>query len=460
MEKSVRQIALEILLKSDIGNERAHDVLHKTIRNHDLAENDRSFLTDLVYGTIRWRGSLDYIITQFIPPKKARKLESEILMILHLGLYQLFFMDKVPDYAAVNESVEIAKKYGNVGASGLVNAVLRRAIREKNIKYPDLKNPIKHISAKYSHPEWMVKRWLERFGVEETVNLCLANNARPSLFIRANKLKATRTQLLESLEKDGISASISNNIPESIEITELNMPIDHLQSYKQGWFQVQDESSMLIALMLDPKPEETIIDACSAPGGKSTHIAEIMQNKGKILSVDIDAQRLDLLKENCVRLGIDIVETITADARNIGEYINEKADRILVDAPCSGLGVLRRRVEAKWRRTQEQILEFSELQYEILESVSNHVEPNGILVYCTCTIEPEENQQVVERFLKSRPEFQLESVLPFLPDGLKDKGIVSDEGFLQIYQHRQNMDGFFSARMRKTGQHIYTQLRS
>jgi 16S rRNA (cytosine967-C5)-methyltransferase len=210
-----------------------------------------------------------------------------------------------------------------------------------------------------------------------------------------------------------------------------------------------------MAYILDPKPDETIIDACSAPGGKSTHIAEMMQNKGKILSFDIDAQRLELLRENCGRLGIDIVERIIADARNIGEYINEKADRIIVDAPCSGLGVLRRRVEAKWRRTIEQILEFSELQDEILESVSDYVKPNGILVYCTCTIETGENQQVVGKFLKLHPEFQLESVLPFLPNGLKDNGIVSDEGYLQIYPHRQNMDGFFSARMRRVTTAVY-----
>ncbi|MGB9596603.1 MAG: 16S rRNA (cytosine(967)-C(5))-methyltransferase RsmB [Candidatus Poribacteria bacterium] len=450
MEKPVRQIALDILLETNIKNEKAQNILNKNRKK--LTEKDRAFLTELVYGTIRWKGNLDYIVNQFIPPKKAKKLDPEILLILHLGLYQIFYMDKIPDYAVVNESVEIAKKY-SISASGLVNAVFRRALRNKNIKYPDInKNPAEYISAKYSHPEWMVNRWLERFGLEQTINLCLANNSRPPIFIRTNTLKISRDQLLKSLKDEGVSALASSNIPESIEIKQLNKTLNSLRSYRQGWFQVQDESSMLIAYILDPQEGETIIDACSAPGGKSTHIAEIMGNKGKILSFDIDSQRLELLKENCLRLGIDIIEIINDDARNIGKYVSEKVDKVLVDAPCSGLGVLRRRVEAKWRRTPEQILEFSKLQYEILESVSKIVKYDGILVYCTCTIEPEENQQVIEKFLKNHQEFQLESVLPFLPEGIRQiKDIVSNEGFLQIYQHLHNMDGFFSARMRKLG---------
>lgn len=449
MKKPVRQIALDILLETYRKNEDAQNILNKIRKN--LGEKDRAFLTELVYGTIRWKGNLDYMVAQFVPHQKAKKLDLEILLILHLGLYQIFHMDKVPDYAVVNESVEIAKKYG-IGASGLVNAVLRRALRDKNIKYPDLnKNPVEHISVKYSHPEWMVSRWLERFGIEQTINLCLANNSRPPVFIRTNILKTSRDQLLESLEKEGVSASPSPNIPESIEIKQLNKPLNNLLSYRQGWFQIQDESSMLATHILDPRPGETIVDACSAPGGKSTHIAEFMGNKGQILAFDIDRQRLELVKENCSRLGISVVNIINDDARNIEKYLDKKVDRVLVDAPCSGLGVLRRRVEAKWRRTYEQILEFSKLQYEILESVSKIIKENGILVYCTCTIEPEENHQVVEKFLKKHSEFQLESVLPFLPEGIRQANLVSDEGFLQIYQYLHNMDGFFSARMRKVG---------
>ncbi len=452
MEKSIRQIALDILLKTNFKNEKAKDLINETIQERNLTEKDKAFLTELVYGTIRWNGTLNYIVNQLVFPKKAKKLDPEILTILYLSLYQIFYMDKVPDYAIVNESVEIAKKY-STRASGLVNAVLRRALRERNVKYPDInKKPVEHISAKYSHPEWMIKRWLERFGTEQTINLCLANNSRPPLFIRTNILKTSRDKLLESLEKEDVYALASPNISESIEIKQLSKPISGLQSYKHGWFQIQDESSMLIAHILDPQAGETIVDACSAPGGKSTHIAEIMGNKGRIMSFDIDSQRLKLLKENCLRLGIDIIEIINYDARNIEKFMNKKADRVLVDAPCSGLGVLRRRVEVKWRRTEGQILEFSKLQYEILESVSKVLKHDGILVYCTCTIEPEENQQVIEKFIQNHKEFQIESVLPFLPEGIRQtENIVSNEGFLQIYQHLHNMDGFFSARMRKIG---------
>ncbi|HGE72824.1 TPA: 16S rRNA (cytosine(967)-C(5))-methyltransferase RsmB, partial [Candidatus Poribacteria bacterium] len=198
MEKSIRQIALDILLETDAKNENAHDILNRTIQRKNLTEKDKAFLTDIVYGTIRWKGNLNYIVNQFIPPKKFKKLDPKILLILYLGLYQIYYMDKVPDYAAVNESVEIAKKYGNSRASGLVNAVLRRAVRVKDIKYPDLNiKPVEHISAKYSHPEWMVRRWLNRFGIEQTINLCIANNSRPPFFIRTNRLKVSRDQLLK-----------------------------------------------------------------------------------------------------------------------------------------------------------------------------------------------------------------------------------------------------------------------
>jgi 16S rRNA (cytosine967-C5)-methyltransferase len=401
-----------------------------------------------VYGIIRWCGNLDWIIAQFIKSAKLKNLEPEILEILRLGLYQIFYMNSVPNYAAVNESVNLAKAYGNPGASGLVNAILRRAIRDE-INYPNLqKNPLKHISARYSHPEWMVKRWIDRYGIDGTIHLCSANNLRPPLYVRTNLLKTSREELIDILTKEGVLASISHNLPESIEIANLGSSIDDLPSYRRGLFQVQDESSMLVTHILDPKPNETIIDACSAPGGKSTHIAEFMQNAGKILSYDIDGQKLDLLKENCQRLGITIIKAIEADARQI-ECI-EKADRILVDVPCSGLGVLRRRVEARWRRSLEQIQEFSKLQYNILDSVSNYVKPNGVLVYSTCTIEPEENQQVIEKFLKLHPEFRIQTAYAFLTDELMQvEDIITDEGYLQTYPHLHKMDGFFAVRMIK-----------
>jgi 16S rRNA (cytosine967-C5)-methyltransferase len=449
-------------------------MLDRTIRAQGLVDPDRSFLTELVYGTIRWRGNLDWVLRQFVLPRKLKNLERmrgsgsvSVLDILRLGLYQLLFLDGVPDHAAVNESVELAKKCGYEGLSGLVNAVLRRAARSRGtISYPDIRvDPIKYIAARYSHPEWLVKRWIERYGVDETIQLCSANNLRAPLYIRTNLLNTSRDQLISSLEKEGARAVPSCNLPESIKITEIPSSVNELSSYRRGWFQVQDESSMLASHILDPQPGETVIDICAAPGGKSTHIAELMQNRGKIWAFDIDARRLPLVSQACQRLGITIVQAIEADARKLDERLSgEKADRVLVDAPCTGLGVLRRRVEIRWRRTPDQLEKFPGLQYAILASAARHVKPGGVLVYCTCSIEPEENQQVVARFLEAHPQFQIEippipplktgqpSYSPFgkggggdLSAGARDP--VSAEGYMQTYPHLHDMDGFFAARM-------------
>ena len=446
----MRETALQILSMLSTGRGRARNILDRTIRDQQIVDPDKSFLTELVYGTIRWRGKLDWVIGQFIHQKKLKRLPPEIVEILRLGLYQLFFLDSVPDHAAVNESVELAKKHGYNGVSGLVNAVLRRAIRDRSkISYPDVQSdPVGHISARYSHPEWMVRRWIERYGADETIQLCSANNLRAPLYIRTNILKTSRDQLMRSLQEEGAEAAASCNLPESINVIELPSSINKLSSYRMGWFQVQDESSMLASHILDPQPGEIVIDTCAAPGGKTTHIAELMQNRGKILAFDTDARRLPLVLKSCQRLGITIVEALEVDARNLDDYLSdEKSDRVIVDAPCTGLGVLRRNVEARWRRTPGQLKTFPESQYAILASAARHVKPGGILVYCTCTTEPEENQQVVARFLSNYPQFQIESVLPFLPAELQAKHLVTEEGYMQTFPHLHDMDGFFAARM-------------
>jgi len=447
VNQSIRELALQILLRVNTGRGRAREILDTTIQSQGIVDPDKSLMTELVYGTIRWRGNLDWVIGTFIKHRKLKKLRPAVVEILRLGLYQLLFLDSVPDHAAVNESVEMSKRYK--GMSGLVNAVLRSAARNRDsIAYPDIQtDPVGHIAARYSHPEWLVKRWVERYGVDETIQLCIANNTRAPLFVRTNILKTSRDNLLQSLQEDGAEASASRNLPESIEILNLPLPINRLTAYNQGWFQVQDESSMLASHILDPQPGETIIDACAAPGGKSTHIAELMGNKGSVLALDVDLRRLRLAVESARRLGITILEAMEVDARELSE---QKADRVLVDAPCTGLGVLRRRVEARWRRTPDELKTFPELQYELLSSAARHVKSGGVLVYCTCTIEPEENQQVVERFLRENQEFRIQNALPFLPAELRERqseSLVTAEGYMQTYPHIHNMDGFFAARM-------------
>lgn len=451
--KSIREFALEILSNVNTGRGRAREILDSTIQNHSIIDPDKSLLTELVYGTLRWRGNLDWVMGTFIKRRRLKKLHPEVIEILRLGLYQLLFLDGIPDHAAVNESVELAKRYRNT--SGLVNAVLRNAARNRgSIAYPDIQaEPVRHIAARYSHPEWMVKRWVERYGVDETIQLCSANNLRAPLLVRTNILKTSRDQLLQSLREDGAEAMASCNLSESIKILNLPSAINQLSAYKQGWFQVQDESSMLASYILDPQPGETVIDICAAPGGKSTHIAELMQNKGRVLAFDVDSRRIPLVLESARRLGITIVEAVEADARELGEHLmGEKADRVLVDAPCTGLGVLRRRVEARWRRTPDELKTFPLAQYEILASAARHVKSGGVLVYCTCTFEPEEDQQVVEKFLHDNTEFQVENILPFLPAEFQEQQsecLVSAEGYMQTYPHLHDMDGFFAARMRR-----------
>ena len=430
-------------------------MLDAAMRDYQLSRADKSFLTELVYGTTRWRGKLDWVIAQFVHRQKLRKIQKSkswggisIVSILRLGLYQILFLDSVPDHAAVNESVKLAKKYGMGGISGLVNAVLRNAVRQKGrIPFPDIRTqPVKHIAAKYSHPEWMVKRWIKRFGIEETIKLCSANNDRPSLYIRTNTLKVTRDQLMRSLKEEGVNVVESTFLPESIRVLDLPLSISELSSYKQGWFQVQDEGSMVIAHILNPQQNEIIIDTCAAPGGKTTHIAELMENRGKILAVDIDSHRLPLIDEAAERLGISIIETTQADARDIDDHLPEGgADRVLIDVPCTGLGVLRHRVESRWRRTLNDVVSFPKLQYELLCRASHYVKPGGILLYSTCTIEPEENQLVVQRFLRNHPEFAIER--PHIPQLKAFQDMITEEGYVQTYPHRHNMDGFFAARI-------------
>lgn len=450
ISKSPRELALQILTRLDTGHGRARDILNETIRDQGLVDPDKSFLTELVYGTIRWRGNLDWVLKQFIHPKKLKKLKPRAVVILRIGLYQLLFLNSIPEYAAVNEAVEMAKKNGYERLSGLVNAVLRKAAQSKEtIPYPDIHaDPVGHISARYSHPKWLVRRWIERYGVDETIRLCSANNLHAPLYIRTNILKTNRDQLIHELEEEGVEAVPGRSLSESIKIVNLPSSIDQLFSYQKGLFQVQDESSMLASHILNPQPGETIIDACAAPGGKTTHIAELMHNRGKIWAFDTDNRRLPLLAESCQRLGITIVEPVVADARNLDNYLSGKiADRVIVDAPCTGTGVMRRHLETRWRRNPEELKTFPELQYAILAGAARYVKPGGVLVYCTCSIEPEENQQVVERFLNEHPQFKIPPLQKEgnLPAVLQDS--LTTEGYMQTYPHLHEMDGFFAVRM-------------
>jgi 16S rRNA (cytosine967-C5)-methyltransferase len=385
---NTRKIALIIINDILINEAYANIALAREIDKYSLSDQDRRFVTELVYGTIKAGATLDWLLGHYVS-RSLNKVPPIILNILRMGLYQIFFLDKVPPSAACNQAVELTKKYGHVGTVKFVNAVLRSSVRspEKAV-YPSKEENISlYLSLKYFHPEWIVKRWLERFTAESVESLCQMNNTTPPLSLRTNTLKISRKELLEKLQTEHVDGVSSVWAPEGI-ICRSYPALSTLKSLQQGLFQVQDESSMLVGHVLDPQAGEFIIDACAAPGGKSTHIAALMQNKGKIVSTDIHDHKLAITLDNASRLGIDIIETRNLDATRLDEFYKEKADRVLVDAPCSGLGVLRRKADARWRKNAQLLLELPKLQKNILHSAANCVKAGGILVYSTCTTEP------------------------------------------------------------------------
>jgi 16S rRNA (cytosine967-C5)-methyltransferase len=444
-----RELALKILY--DINEKGAYSniSLNKHLESMELKSLDKGFITELVYGTLKWRLSIDWVIEQF-SSVKIKKISPWILNILRLGVYQLLYTNKIPESAACNESVNLSKKFGHAASSRYVNGVLRGIARKRNeIKYPDEeKENIKYLSVKYSHPEWMIKGWVHRFGKEFTKNLLDSNNGIPELTIRVNLLKTSKESLIEELRKENIECESGKYSSEAL-VLKNSSSISRLESFKRGLFQVQDESSMLVARILDPKPEELVMDVCSAPGGKSTHIAELMQNKGTVIARDVHEHKIKIINEAASRLGLNIIKAEIFDATGVDNEKINKADRVLVDAPCTGLGIIRRKPDIKWARNQADRTEIVKLQKKILDASSKYVKPGGLLVYSTCTIEPEENEEVVKEFLRNNSEFEAVDITGMLPEKLRKP--TAAEGYVQLYPNVDGVDGFFiSKMMRKT----------
>jgi 16S rRNA (cytosine967-C5)-methyltransferase len=412
-----------------------------------LTSLDRAFLTELTYGVIRWKGKLDWVIRQFskIP---FEKIESETLPILRLGLYQILFLTRTPSSAAVNESVELAKRIRGKGGAGFVNAILRSIIRQKDeIHYPEIsESPALYISVVQSHPLWLVQKWIKEMGVEETLKICIFDNQIPSLTLRANTLKIKRKDLIEKLREKELRP-FPTHFSEGGIVLQNPPPTSELPFLKEGLYILQDEASQLVASTLDPKPGERILDACAAPGGKTTHMAQKMENRGEIYALDLTKGKLDFIEEMCQRLGIRMVRTMKGDAaQSLPIFQGLKFDRILADVPCSGFGTLRRNPDVKWRRGEEDIRRLSELQFSILRNLSVYVREGGVLVYSTCTVFHEENEEVVEKFLGEHPEFQLDRMDKILPE--KTHPFIHNKYF-KTFPPKGEMDGFFAARMIK-----------
>jgi 16S rRNA (cytosine967-C5)-methyltransferase len=358
------------------------------------------------------------------------------------------YLDRIPDSAVCNEGANLARKYSNEGTVKFINAVLRNVSRNKeNIQFPDkAKEPNKYLSVVYSHPMWIVEKWLGEFGFEFTEQLLIANNKVPNFTIRVNRLKIDKEALMKILDQEDIEYGDSLYNKEALYIKGTSA-IENKSSFKQGLYQIQDESSILVGHALDPKPGDLLIDICSAPGGKATHAAELMDNKGRIIARDVYQHKLDLIQHNCKRLGISIVETEIFDAKELDRKLIGKADKVLLDAPCSGLGVLRRKPDMKLKKTADNFDELNKLQQQMLSKAAEYVKPKGVLVYSTCTINKSENLKVVESFLKNREDFYLEDLSKLLPENLESN--TKTKGYVEIFPNIHGIDGFFIARLRR-----------
>ena len=409
---NTREIAVRLVEQVCNGGAYTNLLLSKYLRENNLPDLDRRFLTELVYGTVKAWGTLDWYLRLFLK-QPLNKLESLVLADLRVAVFQIMYLEKVPESAAVNEAVELAKKLANPGAAKLVNGVLRNFLRQqKEIELPQ--NEAERLALTLWHPKELVKKWLKYYGMEETVALCNFNNSSAPLCLRVNTLKTTKEQLGVELEKLGVEFAFSKLVRDGIvckKVPNLSLMLDKLA----GQFYIQDESSMLVAELLAPQQGQKILDLCAAPGGKTTHLAQLMENKGRVIACDVHEHKLPLIEANAKGLGINIIETKLHDATVLNEKFIDSFDGVLVDAPCSGLGVLRRRAEARWKKTRDVIKVFPPLQSSILNNGAKYVKKNGKLVYSTCTIEQSENHYVVVKFLEEHPNFELVSERQLLP---------------------------------------------
>ncbi len=406
-----------------------------------MNELDKGLMNEIVTGVIRWQMKLDWVLTGFFHGNFT-KAETNIRNALRVALYQILFLDRVPHSAAVNEAVEFIKRMRGQKAGDLVNAVLRNIIRNlENIRYPDPKEDrIRHLSVVESHPYWMTRRWVERLGYEDARRLMAANNRVPDLALRINRLKTDIKAFHTLLEQHQISFGVSKYLECFIRVQHM-AGIGSSDMFRQGYFSVQDESAGLAVRLLDPRPGHRVLDLCAAPGGKTVFIGELMQNQGEIVAVDRYETRLNLVKAAALRTGVTIVQLLAGDA---SEVELAPADRVLIDVPCSGLGVLAKKPDAKWHRQIEDIEHLSATQGAILRNAARLVLPGGVLVYSTCTIEPEENRTVVDAFLREHPEFVVDPAGQYVP-----ADVVAPDGMIETYPHKHGMDGSFAVRLRR-----------
>ncbi|GFE70377.1 16S rRNA (cytosine(967)-C(5))-methyltransferase [Chroococcus sp. FPU101] len=440
-----RQLSL-VVLREIYRREAYTDVaLDQGLKKANLSNVERNLATELVYGIVRRQRTLDALIDQ-LGKKKANQQPPDLRIILQIGLYQLRYLTQIPESAAVNTTVDLAKKNGFTQLSGVVNGLLRAYARLAKQDDPLILSvdPVQRLGILYSFPDWMIKLWIEQLGQETTESLCEWFNQSPLLDLRINPLKTTLKKVQETFLENGIKVSPVAHLPQALRLISGSRSIVDLPGFEQGWFTVQDSSAQLVTHLLGPQIGETIIDACAAPGGKTTHIAELMEDDGIIWACDRSASRLKKLQENQKRLNLRSIRILTGDSRQFSQFL-ESADRVLLDAPCSGLGTLHKRPDLRFRQTPERINELVQLQQELLEQTASWVKPKGILVYATCTLNSVENERVIENFLKRHPNWMIQppSVDSFLTV------FATEQGWLKVLPNRHQMDGFFIVKLVK-----------
>lgn len=444
---NIREIVLSILQEITEEEAYSHVVLREVLEKYQyLEKRDRAFITRVVEGTLEHMIQLDYIIEQFsnVPVYNMKPL---IRNLLRMSVYQLKYMDSVPDSAVCNEAVKLAQRKGFYNLKGFVNGVLRNiARRMSQIRYPDPKEePLHYLSVKYSFPIWMLNKWVMQFGYEVTEKICRDSHMEKSTTVRCNLSKASKEEIIEELTQQGITVQPHPYLDYALKISDYNY-IKAVSAFKKGWIQVQDASSMLVAEIAAPNWGQKCIDVCAAPGGKSLHLADKLMGSGYVEARDVSERKVALMQENIERTGAINMRAVLKDATVLDEGSVGKADIVLADVPCSGLGVIGKKQDIKYKMSEKQQQDIVRLQRRILSVVQNYVKPGGVLVFSTCTIGADENQYNVKWFLENFP-FHLESIDPYICDALKCK--TTSGGYLQLLPGVHETDGFFIARLRR-----------
>ena len=431
MVDKIREIVLKTLYDIDYNEAYSNIALDKQLKQTkkekiEINKRDIGFISEIVYGTVSWKLTIDEIIKKY-SNIKIKKISPWILNILRMSIYQIVFLNKVPKSAAVNEGVNLSKKYGHKASTNFVNAILRKVNKSDYDEFFKIKDDVERISKTTSMPIWIVEKLLEQKEVKEVEQICKNSNIRPKLYIRINTLKTNKQELMNKLKEENIEYKDTDS-EDFLELKEIRN-IENVKSFKQGLYTIQDKQAGQVSIILNPKPNEILLDACSSPGGKTTYLAELMKNKGEIKAWDIYPHRIKLVKDNYTRLGITIIQEEIKDATIYEEKYFESFDKILLDVPCLGLGVIKRKPDIKWKRKPEDIEEITKTQEKILQNCSKYLKKGGELVYSTCSILKEENEKIIENFVEKNNNFEIKKQL-------------------STFQN-ENTDGFFICKIKK-----------